>query len=178
MARYHFAVNSGLKTKWLTSDEKNKELTSITECPEWRNVYHWYGRHDNRMQSVVCKSHTIKLLIRQCARKGRRERRQQASLGNFGCLPFTIFFRKIRLESKWNTTFWVVLSENFREQQNIWKGTVKTRIQEHLFSGFRLIGFLYIGYFRWNQPESVLNFLLLKKCKGFTNYDEIHNFER
>ena len=34
--------------------------------------------------------------------------------------------------------------------------TVKTRIQEHPFSGFRLIGFLYIGYFRWNQPESVL----------------------
>ena len=51
--------------------------------------------------------------------------------------------------------------------------TVKTRIQEHRFSGFRLIGFLYIGYFRWNQPESVLNFLLRKKCKGFTNYDEI-----
>ena len=25
---------------------------------------------------------------------------------------------------------------------------------------------------------SVLNFLLLKKCKGFTNYDKIHNFER
>ena len=25
---------------------------------------------------------------------------------------------------------------------------------------------------------SVLNFLLLKKFKGFTNYDEIHNFER
>ena len=97
---------------------------------------------------------------------------------NFGCLPFAKIFRKIRLESKWNTTFWVVLSENFREQQNIWKDTVKTRIQEHPFSGFRLIGFLYIGYFRWNQPESVLNFLLLKKCKGFTNYDEIHNFER
>ena len=51
--------------------------------------------------------------------------------------------------------------------------TVKTRIQEHPFSGFRLIGFLYIGYFRCNQPESVLNFLLLKKCKGFTNYDEM-----
>ena len=59
--------------------EKNKELTSITECPEWRNVYHWYGEHDNRMQSLVYKSHAIKLLIRQCARKGRRERRQQAS---------------------------------------------------------------------------------------------------
>ena len=26
--------------------------------------------------------------------------------------------------------------------------TVKTRRQEHPFSGFRLIGFLYIGYFR------------------------------
>ena len=25
---------------------------------------------------------------------------------------------------------------------------------------------------------SFLNFLLLKKCKEFTNYDEIHNFER
>ena len=25
---------------------------------------------------------------------------------------------------------------------------------------------------------SVLYFLLLKKCKGFTKYDEIHNFER
>ena len=39
-----------------------------------------------------------------------------------GCLPFTKIFPKIRLESKWNTTLWVVLSENFREQQNIWKG--------------------------------------------------------
>ena len=57
-------------------------------------------------------------------------------------------------------------------------GTVKTRIQENPFSGFRLIGFLYIGYFRWNQPKSVFNFLHLKKCKGFTNYVEIHNFER
>ena len=25
---------------------------------------------------------------------------------------------------------------------------------------------------------SVLNFLLLKTCNGFTNYDEIHNFKR
>ena len=38
------------------------------------------------------------------------------------CLPFTKIFPKIRLESKWNTTLWVVLSKNFREQQNIWKG--------------------------------------------------------
>ena len=48
----------------------------------------------------------------------------QGTMGrvNPGCLPFTKIFPKIRLESKWNTTLWVVLSENFREQQNIWKG--------------------------------------------------------
>ena len=28
-------------------------------------------------------------------------------------------FWKIRLESKWKTTFWLVLTENFREQRNI-----------------------------------------------------------
>ena len=33
------------------------------------------------------------------------------------------------------------------ELQNSHVCTVKTRIQEHPFSGFRLIGFLYIGYF-------------------------------
>ena len=43
--------------------------------------------------------------------------------------------------------------------------TVKTRI--HILGEINLKVFL-----------SVLNFLLLKKCKGFTNYDEIHNFER
>ena len=43
--------------------------------------------------------------------------------------------------------------------------TVKTRI--HILGEISLKVFL-----------SVLNFLLLKKCKGFTNYDEIHNFER
>ena len=42
--------------------------------------------------------------------------------------------------------------------------TVKTRI--HILDEISLKVFL-----------SVLNFLLLKKCKGFTNYDEIHNFE-
>ena len=48
----------------------------------------------------------------------------QGTMGrmHLGCLPFTKIFPKIRLESKWNTTLWVVLSENFREQQNIWKG--------------------------------------------------------
>ena len=36
---------------------------------------------------------------------------------------FTIYknFPGIRLESKWNTTFYVVPTENFREQQNICK---------------------------------------------------------
>ena len=70
---------------WKRSDwrqcEKNKELTSITECPEWRNVYYWYGRHDNSKQSLVSKSHAIKHLVCQCTLKGRRERRQ-----NLGCL--------------------------------------------------------------------------------------------
>jgi len=38
---------------------------------------------------------------------------------------FTIYktFRKFRLESKWDTTFLVVLSENFRKQRHIWKGS-------------------------------------------------------
>ena len=40
-----------------------------------------------------------------------------------GCLPFTKIFRKILLESKWNTTCWVVPSENSREQRSIWKGS-------------------------------------------------------
>ena len=42
---------------------------------------------------------------------------------NRGCLPFTRIFREIRFESKWNTTFWVFRTENFREQRNIWKGS-------------------------------------------------------
>ena len=35
---------------------------------------------------------------------------------------YRLSFRKIRLESKWNT-FWVVPAEDFREQQNIWKAS-------------------------------------------------------
>ena len=31
-----------------------------------------------------------------------------------GCLPFTKSFRKIRLGSKWNSTFWVIPAENLR----------------------------------------------------------------
>ena len=42
----------------------------------------------------------------------------KAAPGDVGCLPFTQIFRKIRLESKSNTTFWVVLEENFQEQRN------------------------------------------------------------
>ena len=38
-----------------------------------------------------------------------------------GFLPFTKSFRKIRSESKWNKTFWIVPAENFREQRNIRK---------------------------------------------------------
>ena len=39
-----------------------------------------------------------------------------------GCLPFTKIFRKIWLESEWNTTFCVVPAQNLREQRNTWKG--------------------------------------------------------
>ena len=40
------------------------------------------------------------------------------------------------------------------------KDTVKTRIQEQVFGGFRLILFLYIGCFMENQPENVLKVFL------------------
>ena len=36
-----------------------------------------------------------------------------------GHLIFAKSFRKIRLDSKLNTTFWVVPSENFPQEQNI-----------------------------------------------------------
>ena len=35
--------------------------------------------------------------------------------------------------------------------------TVKYRVKEHVFWGFRLILFLYIGCFLQNQPENVLS---------------------
>ena len=35
---------------------------------------------------------------------------------------YHLSFRKIRLESKWDT-FWVVPAEDFRKQQNIWKAS-------------------------------------------------------
>ena len=34
------------------------------------------------------------------------------------CSQFTESCRKIRLESKWNTTFWVIPAENFPKQRN------------------------------------------------------------
>ena len=40
-----------------------------------------------------------------------------------GRLIFTKSFRKIRWDSKLNTTFWVVSSENFPQEQNIWRGS-------------------------------------------------------
>ena len=43
---------------------------------------------------------------------------ERASLDE-GCLPFTTTCRKFWLESKWYTTFRVVLVENFRKQRNV-----------------------------------------------------------
>ena len=56
---------------------------------------------------------------------------------NKGCLPSTKRFRKIWSESKWSLTFWVVPKENFREQQNLWKGSpvFLDRFDVHFFKG-------------------------------------------
>ena len=76
----------------------------------------------------------------------------QGAMGrvNPGCLPFTKIFPKIRLESKWNTTLWVVLSENFREQQNIWKGGP-------VFSGRNIPNWIRVPYLQshlWNRVQA------------------------
>ena len=41
--------------------------------------------------------------------------RAKVLINNYiGCSPFTKSFRKIRLESKWNTPFWVVPAEHLK----------------------------------------------------------------
>ena len=40
-----------------------------------------------------------------------------------GRFPFTKKFRKFRLGCKWNTHFWFVALENFRNKRNFWKGS-------------------------------------------------------
>ena len=52
-----------------------------------------------------------------------RRTRKPCHRGNGSCLLFTTIFWENRLEGKWNTTFWVFPTENFREQRNIWKGS-------------------------------------------------------
>ena len=44
-----------------------------------------------------------------------------SSLGNKCCSPLRKCFRKIRLNSTWNTAFRVVSLENLREQQDVLK---------------------------------------------------------
>ena len=49
---------------------------------------------------------------------------QSRNISKFGThlsLIYHLSFRKIRLESKWNTPFWIVPAEDFREKQNIRK---------------------------------------------------------
>ena len=60
--------------------------------------------------------------------------------GNSGCLPFTKRLRKVRLKrQKWNTAFHVVPVESFREQQNIWNGSlVLQKFVFHLWKAFDL----------------------------------------
>ena len=45
----------------------------------------------------------------------------QREFRDMGCWPLTESFRKNRLESEWNKTFWVVSKKTFQGQRNIWK---------------------------------------------------------
>ena len=62
-----------------------------------------------------------------------------------------------------------------REANLLSRNTVKTRIKEHVFWGFRLILFLYIGCFLQNQPENVLKVFLklLLKNKYCIDYQQM-----
>ena len=53
--------------------------------------------------------------------------------------------------------------------------TVKTRIKEHVFWGFRLILFLFIGYFLQKQTENVLKVFLklFSKIKYCISYQQM-----
>ena len=79
------------------------------------------------------------------------------------CLPFTKRFRKIRLESKLSTTFWVVPKENFREQRNLWKDMPCFFCTEFMFHFF--IAIFYTS-FRLSLP-------FFSKCSWFV---QILNF--
>ena len=48
--------------------------------------------------------------------------------------------------------------------------TVKTRLEEQMFGGLRLILFLNIGCFMQNQPESVLKVKIVTRIKYCIDY--------
>ena len=55
------------------------------------------------------RGHAVQIKV-ACERSQNIERSRVSQ----GCLPFTKSFRKIRLGSKWNSTFWVIPAENLR----------------------------------------------------------------
>ena len=93
-----------------------------------------------------------------------------------GCLPFSKSFQKIRLESKWNKTSWVVPAENFREQLKIWKGSpvffrtesLKREFRVPFLQSHRLIPVSGLrGRFSGNWPDL---------CKWYTQFRNVLNF--
>ena len=67
------------------------------------------------------------------------ETRTVPVLANFGCLPFTKSFRKIRLESNWNATVWVDPMELLKSSPVFPEGMLQTEIRVPLlqFKVFR-----------------------------------------
>ena len=75
-------------------------------------------------------------------------------------------FRKTRLKRKWNTTSWVVPAKNFREQRNIWKGSLFFRMEYskqkfvfHFFKAFFSTSFRPSRSFlsKWNGFVQMVN---------------------
>ena len=93
-----------------------------------------------------------------------------------------IITRKVlHLASFWKWEFWEL--RNGQWAMSSWRaalwdscGASFSYLWERTELGSYISGIL--GEISLKVFLSVLNFLLLKKCKGFTNYDEIHNFER
>ena len=94
--------------------------------------------------------------------------RQQAHVENFLYLKlvwvlFTKRFRKIRVESKWSTTFLVtvVSAENFREQRNIKKKKIRPTLKHVLLKDYFQC-FHFIHLFTKIRLEPVSNVVLLQ----------------
>ena len=87
------------------------------------------------------------------------------------CSQFTKSFRKIRLESKWNTTFWVIPAENFPKQRNTWTGSpvfpdglLQTKIRVPFLQGHLWYQFQAFTARFWSME---LNCTMIKAIPGW-----------